>query len=221
MALWNRQKSVGSQDPNEETLIRKSRRGDERAFEALVSHYRNRVHFTVFRILQDTEEARDATQETFIKVWRNLPKVRTELTFSTWLYRVAVNTALDRLRQRKHYLADDLEEIDVKVTHLDRARNSPRDLARGEEFRRAVDRALGSLPPRQKAVFVLRHFEGLKLREIAQVLDYPLGTVKANLHHAVINLRNMLLVSGAVDEGDLRNKETNRTPGNVRSLGER
>lgn len=221
MALWKWQKAVGSEDPNESTLIRKSRRGDERAFEALVSHYRDRVHFTVYRILQDTEEARDATQETFIKVWKSLPKIRTDLTFSTWIYRVAVNTALDKLRQRKHFLTDELDEVDLKVAQLDRGRPNPRELARGEEFRRAVDRALDALPPKQKAVFVLRHFEGLKLREIALVLDMPLGTIKATLHHGVHNLRGLLVSGGVVDDADRRIPEAKKNPNNVQILGER
>lgn len=208
-------------DAEEARLVRRARKGDENAFEELVRRHKDRIHFTVYRMLQDSDEAEDAVQETFIKVWRALPSVQRNVRFSSWVYRIAVNTALDRLRRQKRLAADVLDDDCLNVLSLERFRGGPREAARGNEFRLHVEQALESLPARQKAVFILRHFEGLKLREIAEVLECPLGTVKATLHHALSNLRVILT---GVGEGDADTRQRGRDgapPNAVRKTDER
>lgn len=189
---------AGGSEAEERRLIRQARRGNERAFETLILYYRDRVHRTAYRMVQNPEDAADVAQETFIKVWRNLPAIRADVTFSSWIYRITVNTALDRLRQASRTRTETLESVDMKILSLEHYREGPRESARETEFREKVEQALAHLSDRQKAVFVLRHFEGLKLREISEVLDCPLGTVKATLHHALIALRDRLVRDGVI-----------------------
>lgn len=173
----------------DERLVALIRKGDRQAFDRLVIQYQGRVYYTALRILHQHDEALDVAQDVFLKVWMQIRSLKRGVKVYCWLYRITVNTCLDRLRWRKRHPASPLSEQDVVTIPEWRYETSPRQLLEEAMWKRRVETALERLPAKQKAVFVLRHYQNLKLREIAEILDRPLGTIKATLHQAVYRLR--------------------------------
>ncbi len=189
----------GNTAPDEE-LVSRSLCGEQEAFRLLYERYWLRVFATACRILRDSEGARDAVQEIFAKVFRMLSTWNPcRAKFSTWLYRLSANHAIDiwRLQQRK-------TEIPLEATGSsgsssaswrngfgDRALCPERELVRQEKLD-AIRRCVDDFPPFQKRIFVLRHFQGFKLQEIAESEGRKLTTVKATLHRATQALRRRL-----------------------------
>ncbi len=157
------------------------RGGDPGAFSLLYGRYRPLVFSVAWRITGDTDVAEDVVQETFLQVSQALAAWRPEAKLSTWIYRIAVNAAIDeRRRARRRPAAGPVPDRAVEHAVPDRAVGD------------RISRAVSSLPPRERAVFVLRHYEDLPLAEVADVLGIALGTVKATLHHAVAKLAESL-----------------------------
>lgn len=181
---------AGSKERSEdERLVALIRRGDRQAFDRLVIQYQGRVYYTALRMLHQHEEALDVAQDVFLKVWMQFHSLKRGVKVYCWLYRITVNTCLDRLRWRKRHPTAPLSEQDVVTIPEWRYETSPRQMLEEALWKRRVEAALERLPAKQKAVFVLRHYQNLKLREIAEVLDRPLGTIKATLHQAIHRLR--------------------------------
>jgi len=176
----------------EEVMIARIRKGDRQAFDRFVIQYQGRVYYTALRMLHSHEDALDVSQDVFIKVWRNANTLKKGVKVYSWLYRITVNTCLDRIRWRKRHQTQPLSDQAVITIPEWRYETSPREKLREVMWEQRVRQALEQLPPRQKTVFVLRHYQNLKLREIAEILDKPLGTVKATLHHALLRLRDLL-----------------------------
>lgn len=164
--------------------------GDVAAFERLYRRHCGRVHAVVWRLAGGVQaRADDLVQETFLRAWRHLGSYRGSSRFSTWLHRLAVNTALMDLRaarSRPGHDADDDGDWQIPVHE---------DPARGLDLERAV----ASLPPRARAVLVLHDIEGWEHREIAAVLDMAVGTSKAQLHRARQLLRQRLVEHADAD----------------------
>lgn len=182
-------------------LIRRAQQGDLRAYGALVRRYEERMFYTAYRILHHREDAEDCLQETFLRVWDHLRELADVRAFQLWVYRILSNQALDILRRRERH-QEGLDLYESEVIHLARVSSpaSPRELLRRSREVERIERAIEELPPRQKLVFVLRHFQGLKLAEIAEVLNSPLGTVKATLHNALQKLQGALVASDEIGE---------------------
>ena len=178
----------------ERDLLLRAMAGDLRAYAALVKAYEERMFFTAYRILHSREDAEDCLQETFVRAWENLSGLSGPRAFSTWVYRILSNLALDMLRKRERMreMVVSLQEEVVRLpspVHL----ASPRDVLRQARQAERIEAAIDNLAPKQKVVFVLRHFQNLKLQEIAEIMDAPVGTVKATLHAALLKLRKALL----------------------------
>lgn len=171
--------------------IRRLRRGDERAFEELVRDHQDRVFGLILRMLGDRGEAEDLTQEVFVAVHQALPRFRGESRLSTWIWRIAKNHALNRIKVlvRRERLPDagPLEE----APRPDRVYDE-------RERRSAVQRAIARLEPDSRLVVALRDLEGLSYEEIAEIVEEPLGTVKSRLHRARLRLAEMLSKEGVV-----------------------
>ena len=185
-------------------LVERAKDGDEDAFASLVTQYERFVYNAACRILsasaQPLDMAEDISQETFVKAWRNLGRFRGECTFSTWLFRIAVNCAKDAVRSAARRPAaslsfageedeDGASEWDIPVTSGDTV---PEDAVERRELILAVRRAVEALPEDQRQVVVMRDLHGLPYQEIADTLGIELGTVKSRLNRGRANLKTIL-----------------------------
>jgi RNA polymerase sigma-70 factor, ECF subfamily len=182
-------------DIDEAALLERCRQGDVAAFEPLVEKYRERVWRLAYHHLRDSEEARDIAQEAFIRAWQALPSFRGQSAFYTWLFRIAMNVAMDRARQRasrgRALGAERVPEEEWERVMVDQAPGPEQTAVRAEQ-RVRIRQALATLPERYRAIIMLSDLEGLSYREIAEVLDIPMGTVMSRLHHARKRLRAAL-----------------------------
>jgi RNA polymerase sigma-70 factor (ECF subfamily) len=197
--------SVGGVVPSDErALIERAQRGDRDAFEELVHRYDRDVLRIALNILRRTEDARDVYQEAFLKIYKNLPRFRFECSFHTWVYRVVTNVCLDHLRRRSSRPEDQAPEIPENANgdrpgrdFFDRqqethALSDPERRLRSEEIGRRIATALGQLTPRERMIFEMKHYQGLKLRAIGEALDTTEETVKNSLFRATRKLRAQL-----------------------------
>lgn len=179
--------------------IRAAQSGDRAAFEELVRVYDQGVLRLAMNLLRSPEDARDVYQETFLRVYRSLGNFRFDCSFHTWLYRIATNLCLDQLRKRKVRR----EEPTVLATGegtLDRMDTVPEERGEGDphrhlysgQIRKRVKETLEQLTPRERMVFELRHYEGLRLRRIGEVLGTSEEAAKNCLFRATQKMRSAL-----------------------------
>lgn len=181
----------GTDDPDH-ALARLASGGDMPAFEALYRRHLGRVHGVIVRLVGAAgARAEDLTQEAFVRAWQALPGYRFESRFSTWLHRLAVNTALMELRSRRSRPLEDDDESAFDVL------GEPDSAGHATALRTDLERAVATLPPRARAVLVLHDVEGWKHEEIATELGMAVGSSKAQLHRARNLLRQRLAGFGA------------------------
>ena len=181
-------------------VARLAQQGREPAFRELVRRYERPVFSLVFRMVRDTATAEDLAQETFIKVLNHIDKYRPEFKFSSWLFKIANNVAIDHLRRRQlNTISIDgapnaASVADIEATRFDIADKSESalDAMEARELGSAIERAIGALRPEYRSCIMLRHVEGRSYEEIAATLDLPLGTVKTYIHRARHQLRDAL-----------------------------
>ena len=195
---------AGAVDPDRE-MVDRWRAGEVVAFETLVRRHERKVFGMLLRMLGSREEAEDAAQETFLNLHRHGHRFRREARFSTFVYRVAVNAALNQRRSLGRRRAH-MERLGARQAAGDDLPDSPRgpeDTTAGGEIRERVQRAIVTLSPVLRAPLVLYDIEGLAYSEIARILQVPEGTVKSRIHRARRALRDQLrdLVEA---EGDAR-----------------
>jgi RNA polymerase sigma-70 factor (ECF subfamily) len=186
----------------EQALVRNSQAGDRLAFEELVRRYDREVLRLAMNLVHRSEDARDIYQESFLRVYRNLHRFRFECSFYTWLYRIVTNVALDHLRRRTSRREDqapgtagDGETEPGTRDFFDRQpeqRASPEQQLLGQELGQHIAGALDRLSPRERMVFELKHYQGLKLRAIGDMLGTSEETVKNSLFRATRKLRARL-----------------------------
>lgn len=170
---------------------------DERAFNALVARFQDRVYNLIRRLLGNPEEARDVTQEVFVSVFEKVDSYRGDASIATWIYRIATNHAKNRIKylsRRKDRQRESLESLAVPPTSSRLAAEVPRPdqaLLR-ERVSRLVDAALGELDEEQRIVLVLRDVEGQSYEDIAEITGLQLGTVKSRLHRGRQRLKEAL-----------------------------
>jgi len=180
---------------DERELIQRCIAGDASAFEPLVEKYRQRVWRLAYQVLHDREEAWDVAQEAFVRAFHSLPTFRGQSAFYTWLFRITINVATDRHRQRGAQARAFGPE---RVTEEEWARTTPDpgggpdQAAMRAEQRERIRRALDALPPKARTIIMLSDVEGLSYREIAEVLNCPIGTVMSRLHNARKRLKGLL-----------------------------
>ena len=182
---------------NELLLISRARGGDREAFGALVEQYRDNVYRLAYRMCGNAYDADEAAQEAFVAAWRALPNFRGDAKFSTWLYRLTTNAAIDVMRREKrHQTVGDGEMIEV----ADDA-DSPQETVERTEQQEAVQKALATLSEEYREVLLLRYMEEMDYAEIAEVLQLPSGTVKSRINRAKAALKAALLKSGNIFGG--------------------
>ena len=181
----------------EQQLLQAAQRGREDAFEELVRLYEKRVYHLALRMCGNAEDAYEIAQEAFLSVWKGLRFFRGESSFSTWLYRLTSNAAIDFLRRQRRQGADgpSLDDEDTFVEVADPS-PSPHQQAETLELRQALVQGLNTLSPEHRQVLLLRELQGLSYEEIAACLELDLGTVKSRIARAREKLRKYLLSSG-------------------------
>ena len=189
-------------DPDSE-LVQSWRSGDSTAFEKLVRRHERRVFSLVYRMLGSREEAEDVAQEAFLSLHRNGRRFRGEARFSTFVYRVAANAALNRRRTlgRRRAREEALVRRQDAGDDLPAAPRDPEDAASGGEVQQRVQAALGELPADLRLAIVLYDIEGQSYSDIAQALRIPEGTVKSRIHRARTALRERLRSLAQANEG--------------------
>ena len=171
----------------EVVLVSRAQKGDRSAFGELVQRYQAAVVDVVYRMCSDAQLAQDAAQEAFIQAWLHLPSYRPKSPLRNWLYRIAVNTAVDALRRQAKLLPQEIEKLDLAALQ-----DNPESLLVEKERADQVQRAVQTLPDACRAVLVLREYENLSYKDIASTLDIPMGTVMSRLNYARERLRLLL-----------------------------
>lgn len=183
----------------ETELVQKSKKGDVSAFEELIADYRKKVLNHAYRMLGNAEDAEDAAQEIFIRVFRSISHFNEESTFSTWLYKICSNVCLDVLRKRKRQntagtvsiqqYSSENEEYELPIE--DKA-PTPYESAQKSEAVRVLEKALEQLGEEQRNVIVMRDINDLPYEQIAEAMNCSLGTVKSRINRSRLALRKLL-----------------------------
>lgn len=172
----------------DDVLVREAMGGSEHSYEKLVSKYQRALHFHIRKMVKNHEQIEDLVQETFVKAFENLNRYNTDYAFSTWLYRIATNHTIDYLRKKKLQTLSIDEPVKTKSGEMemqlpDETARTDRDIIR-KQRQRMVREAIKGLPKKYRKVIQLRHMEEKSYQEISEVLDKPLGTVKAHIFRA-------------------------------------
>ena len=184
----------------DQEVVLLARGGQERAYRELVRRYERPIFSLLYRMVRDRELAEDLSQETFVKALNAIESYRPEYKFSSWLFKIANNAAIDHLRRREldtlslegspHAVTPDAMEA-TALQIGDRAEN-PLDIVEAKELGGEIERAIALLRPEYRACILLRHVDGRAYEELAEMLDLPLGTVKTYIHRARNELRRSL-----------------------------
>jgi RNA polymerase sigma-70 factor, ECF subfamily len=194
--LW--EKPVGGLSVNyvEARLAKLSRNGDRQAFEELVDMYKDKIYHLGYRMLGNSGEAEDVVQDTFLRVYTNLDRYDENQKFSTWIYRIATNLCIDRLRKRKPNYSLDAEMPDGEgadwYSMLPADQGTPEEETVLSETQHQIRKAIDTLPEKYKSVVILRYLHDLSLQEIGDVLKMPVTTVKTRVHRGREFLRKKL-----------------------------
>jgi RNA polymerase sigma-70 factor (ECF subfamily) len=184
--------------------------GDLKAFEELITRYEQSLFNYIYRYMGDFHTAQDLFQETFYLIFKNRKTFNVDLRFSTWVYRIATNVCIDELRKKERQLEVSLEDNkhsnESSLQFKERGVNpNPIDSSLEEklikkDLEEKIKYLVNSLPEKLKSVFVLSEYQELPCREIAKILEIPLGTVKSRLHHSFKLLVDLIKKKGLVDE---------------------
>lgn len=176
----------------EQHLIQEFKNGNDKAFNRLVILYQEKIYWIVRRMIPDHDDANDITQNVFIKAYQSLKQFKGDSSFYTWIYRIAINLSLNEIRRRKIRKTFSIEQDEsIQLISKD---DLPFEALAKKEQQQVIQKAIDTLPEKQKKVFVLRYYEELPYEEIAKILQTSVGGLKANYFHAVkkigVYLRN-------------------------------
>jgi RNA polymerase sigma-70 factor, ECF subfamily len=185
---------------SDQDVVLRARSGQEAAYRELIRRYERPVFALLFRMVRDRELAEDLAQETFVKALNAIDSYRPEFKFSSWIFKIGNNAAIDHLRRREldtlsldgspH--AETPEAMQATALQIGARQESPLDTVEAKELGTAIEAAIGSLRPEYRSCILLRHVEGRAYEEIAEMLNLPLGTVKTYIHRARNELRQSL-----------------------------
>jgi len=182
---------------NEQILIDRFCKGDHAAFHELVGRHKKKIYYLAYDITGDHHEAEDISQEVFIKMYRSLKTFRRDAKISSWLYQVTVNASIDSLRKKSSRQAKPIGEFDRLSIQESLAASGahvfdPLRSTESSQIQNHISQALKKISPKERTIFVMRHYNDLKLNEIAEVLGITIGTVKSLLFRAIRKLRKEL-----------------------------
>ncbi len=184
----------------DQEVVLHARAGQEAAYRELIRRYERPVFALLFRMVRDRELAEDLAQETFVKALNAIDSYRPEFKFSSWIFKIGNNAAIDHLRRREldtlsldgspH--AETPEAMQATALQIGARQESPLDTVEAKELGGVIEAAIGALRPEYRSCILLRHVEGRAYEEIAEMLNLPLGTVKTYIHRARNELRQSL-----------------------------
>ncbi len=177
---------------NENLLIEKIKKGDIRSFETLISKYQLYAYNIAYRLMNNEEDAKDVTQESLIKIYKSIKDFNNKSNFSTWLYRIVINSCHDELRKRKQntislHQQNQMDSSEYQIHISDNSLN-PEKILEKKERERIVQESINELPLPNKTIIILRDIQGFSYDEITQIINEPLGTIKSRISRS----RNML-----------------------------
>ena len=181
--------------PGDEELVALARAGDQRAFEELVERHKQKAYRIAFDFSRDREEAKDLSQEAFLRAYTHLGNFDGRSAFYTWFYRILVNVCLDYKRRKQRTTLEEFNEAvenQMEPSHGSQKPPSPDQHVIATQLSRRVGAALEALPAKQRTAFILKNHQGLSIKEIAEMMQTAEGTVKVHLHRAVTALRQTL-----------------------------
>lgn len=185
---------------SDQEIVALARAGEEAAYRELIRRYERPLFSLLYRMVRDRELAEDLAQETFVKALNAIESYRPEFKFSSWIFKIANNAAIDHLRRREldtlslegspH--AETPEAVEATALQIGDRQESPLDTVEARELGGQIERAIAQLRPEYRSCILLRHVEGRAYEEIAEILNLPLGTVKTYIHRARNELRQAL-----------------------------
>ena len=175
----------------EAVALARAQEGDAEAFRTLVEEHSRQMFRLAYRMTGNEHDAEDVVQETFLRAYSKLGRYDSRAQFSSWLYRIATNYAIDLLRRRKRWLSSEIDPVECEMP-LEAETPGPEQSTYGSEIRAQVEQALAELSPRERVAFVLRHYEGCSIEEIGQVLGTRTNATKNHVFRAVRKLRRKL-----------------------------
>lgn len=185
---------IGAVDDADElevkALIRKIKKGDQRAFADLVDRYRNQVAALAYKMVGDYDEAADITQNVFLKTSQNIWRYDESKRFYTWLYRITVNASIDYIRKHRRHRHEPLENVRETI---ETSSDNPEGMYRTSQLRQHITAAAEKLNGKQRSAFILRDIEGCQIDDVANIMDMPEATVRWYLHRARQKIRKDLL----------------------------
>lgn len=191
--------ATAARKPTDEALMELVKAGDEPAFQELMTRYKNRIIGFVQRTVNSRELAEDIAQEAFLRVFTKAYTFRSDGVFSTWLYRIATNLAINELRRRRRVRFVSLQRPvrtgsgdEIALDMPDEKERGPAVAAERNELQREIARAVAELPVKYRVAFVLRDIQGHSYQKIAEVADVPLGTIKSRVNRARIRFRQLM-----------------------------
>ena len=180
----------------DQIIVERVIKGDLDAFSVLVDRYQDRIYSAVLNYVSNSEDAIDITQESFLKAYSNIRSFNSSSAFYTWLYRIAINSAIDFLRKRKSKMVDSLDdekyaEVGFEPASKDPSTDPVKVVYRVEQVR-VIRKAIASLSEKLRSAIILHDVEGLSQEEVAEILHVPVGTVKSRVSRARTELRYLL-----------------------------
>lgn len=192
-------------DRTDEALLNSAAVGDREAFEILMERYKQEAYRIAFDFAHDREEAKDLSQEAFLRVYRNIHTFRHQSSFHTWFYRILVNLCMDYRRRKTRLVWESLEEREaVNGREVADYGTGPEGDSIRNEISRKLSATVAALPPKQRVAFMLNKHEGLSIQEVARKTQMAEGTVRVNVHRAITTLRASItkMTSGGTKWGD-------------------
>jgi RNA polymerase sigma-70 factor (ECF subfamily) len=186
--------------PEDKEIIKRILAGSQAACRQLVEKYQQYAFSLAFRILCDEEEAKDTVQDSFVKIWRKINSFNDQYKFTTWMYKIVTNTALDKLRSANKNVHISLNNASKQ---LDLLNNTNAEMQTGnKEIGQVINLISEGLPEKQRLVFVLRDIQGFASTEVQEILDLPEDSIKSNLYHARKTIREKLTRIMAYERGE-------------------
>ena len=176
-----------------ELLVKRAQKGDDTALEELLFAYEKRVYNIALRYMGSEADAYDMAQEALIKIYKRIKAFKGDSSFSSWVYRVTVNTCLDGLRRRKKNVVSLESTIEAGASYSDEKNDTPEESAVRKELQSRVQQAINTLSADHKSVIILRDINGLSYEEVAVMLSVSVGTVKSRINRARQKLKEILI----------------------------